>query len=112
MYPLEKYRFYTNGKKVFAVSTYAGKEVRGVASCHPNDTFDLQYGKALAAARCEAKVAQKRLKRAQQKKSEALNIALAAEEHYTRMQSYYNDAYKAKRLADLSLSMFDDPEKE
>lgn len=29
MYPIEKYKFYTNGSRVIAVSTYAGKTVRG-----------------------------------------------------------------------------------
>ena len=27
MYPIEKYKFYTNGSRVIAVSTYAGKTV-------------------------------------------------------------------------------------
>lgn len=41
MYPIEKYRYYTNGQRVIAVSTYAGKTVRGVAACDPNDTFSM-----------------------------------------------------------------------
>ena len=51
MYPIEKYRYFTNGSKVVAVSTYAGKTVRGVANCDPNDEFSLEKGKELAAAR-------------------------------------------------------------
>ena len=41
MYPIEKYKFYTNGSRVIAVSSYAGKTVRGVAVCHAGDTFSL-----------------------------------------------------------------------
>jgi hypothetical protein len=63
---MTKYNFYTDGKtKVVAVSTYAGKTVRGVAKCDVNDTFSLEKGKELAAARCNEKVAKKRLTRAQ-----------------------------------------------
>ena len=42
---MTKYNFYTDGKtKVVAVSTYAGKVVRGVAKCDVNDTFSLENG--------------------------------------------------------------------
>ena len=44
MYPIEKYKFYTNGSRVIAVSTYAGKTVRGVAVCHAGDAFSLEKG--------------------------------------------------------------------
>ena len=46
MYPIEKYRYYTNGRRVIAVSTYAGKTVRGVATCDPGDEFSMEKGKA------------------------------------------------------------------
>ena len=39
MYPTEKYRYYTNGRRVIAVSTYAGKTVRGVATCDPTSSL-------------------------------------------------------------------------
>ena len=32
-----KYKYYTAGNKVIAVSTYAGKTVKGVAKCDPKD---------------------------------------------------------------------------
>ena len=63
---MTKYSFYTDGKtKVVAVSTYAGKAVRGVAKCDVNDTFSLEKGMELAAARCNEKIAKKRFARAQ-----------------------------------------------
>lgn len=70
-FPLSKYQFYINGNKVIAVSSYEGRRVRGVAKCNPIDEFDLEKGKRLAAARCNAKVAERRLKRAN---NELLNL--------------------------------------
>lgn len=56
------YKFYTNDKKVVAVSTYAKKNVRGVATCSDDDTFDLDFGKNLAKIRCDKKINEKRLR--------------------------------------------------
>ncbi len=92
MYPLDKYRYYTNGRKVIAVSTYAGKTVRGVASCNPQDTFDLEKGKKLAALRCAVKIADKRVQRAESKVDEADNKVIEAIQHADKMDQYYADA--------------------
>ena len=36
-----KYKVFTNSKnEIIAVSTYAGKTVKGVAKCDPRDSFD------------------------------------------------------------------------
>ena len=57
-----RYKYYTNNKDVVvAVSSYAGKTVRGVAKCDPRDTFDIEKGKELAAARCNEKIAEKKI---------------------------------------------------
>ena len=83
---MTKYSFYTDGKtKVVAVSTYAGKVVRGVAKCDVNDTFSLEKGKELAAARCNEKIAKKRLTRAQN-----ANIDVLLE--YTRLMNKFTKA--------------------
>ena len=63
-FPMDKYKFYYAGNKVIAVSTYGGQRVRGVAVCSKDDEFDVEKGKKLAAARCNAKVARKRHDRA------------------------------------------------
>lgn len=62
-----KYKYVINeeSKTVVALSTFAGKVVRGVARCAPNDVFDVEKGKKLAAARCAMKIAHKRLRRAE-----------------------------------------------
>ena len=39
-------------KKVIVLSKYAGKDVRGIAKCSPNDKFDIETGRVLATLRC------------------------------------------------------------
>ncbi len=60
----DMYRYVENGNTVIAISSYAGKTVKGVAKCDPNDEFNLESGKKLAAARCNEKVCKQRLRRA------------------------------------------------
>ena len=98
-FPLSKYRFYQNGNRIIAVSTYGGKTVRGVAICHPDDNFDLEIGKRIAAARCNEKVARKRLERASQKSIEAGMAVEVAKKHQAEMTNYYNDAFVAYNTA-------------
>lgn len=98
------YKFYTAGNKVIAVSSFAGATVRGVAKCNPNDEFDLQYGMALAAARCQEKIAAKRCKRAYSKVDEAkaqVNTALA---HLEKMMHYESDAEANYNIASYELA--------
>ena len=61
------YKIYHHGNEVVAVSTFAKRMVRGVAKCDPRDEFDHKKGEALAIARCDLKVAEKRMKRANEK---------------------------------------------
>ena len=97
-FPLDKYKYYVATKvtgepyKVIAVSTYAGKTVRGTATCSPEDTFSLQKGKELAAARCNAKIAQKRMNHAYIKKANAkAKVDMATDEH-NRAWRFWDDA--------------------
>ena len=95
---MTKYSFYTDGKtKVIAVSTYAGKVVRGVAKCDVNDTFSLEKGKELAAARCNEKVAKKRLIRAQN-----ANIDVLLE--YGRLMKKFEKAVSYKEDSQVALT--------
>lgn len=93
----DKYKFFTfknqnGGTTVTAMSTYAGQKVKGYAKCSPNDNFDEETGKDLAAARCNYKVAMKRLARATDKYVEASAAAAAASAHFEEMKRYYMDA--------------------
>ena len=98
-YPIDKYRFYDAGNKIIAVSTYAGKQVRGVAICHPDDKFDIETGKKIAAARCNYRIANKRYERAQQKYAEAQEQFANAQRHLDKMKSYMNDSFLAANEA-------------
>lgn len=96
-YGLDKYRFFVaekDGKpyQVIAVSTYAGKEVRGVAKCDPRDEFNLDFGKELAAARCALKIAEKRRARATVEYRKAAAAADEAVLRFNEMKQYFMDS--------------------
>lgn len=59
-----KYEFIETKNKVIALTKDAGKTIRGVAKCAPEDAFDLEFGKKLARARAAEKVTLRRLTRA------------------------------------------------
>ena len=92
-YPIEKYQFYTTKNKVVAVSTYAGKTVRGIAKADPRDNFDLEAGKKLAAARCAARIAMKRKSRAQKEFDKARDHR----GRYRRKRRIYRRSFRKSR---------------
>lgn len=96
MFPISKYKFFVtpDQSKVIAVSTYAGKTVKGVAKRDPRDPFDLDFGKELAAARCAAKVAKKRKARARKQVWKAQRQFMEAQKYFNRMCAYEADARK------------------
>ena len=61
------YKYVINEEKrtIVCLTTFAGQVVRGVARCSPNDEWNIEVGKEYATARCAAKVALKRLRRAE-----------------------------------------------
>ena len=96
-YSLDKYKYFdfTNengGTTVVAVSTYAGKKVKGYAKCDPRDEFALEKGKELAAARCNLKISQKRQERAAKKYLEASAKITEAQLYFDKMKQYYMDS--------------------
>ena len=99
---MPRYKYYKSDNKVIALSSFAGKAVKGVAKCDPTDTFSEEFGEKLAAARCNNKVAAKRVKCAKNKLNAALNVLVEAEKQVAFMEAYYNDA----------LRRFDDSEQE
>ena len=88
-----KYKFVVTGNKVIAISSYAGKTVKGIAKCHPNDEFNEEIGKNLAAARCNRKIAEKRYKRAKMQYDNIEMLQQAVEREKVIVTNYYNDAY-------------------
>jgi hypothetical protein len=96
-YSLDKYKYYqfkneNGGTTISAVSSYAGRKVKGYAKCDPRDSFDVETGKQLAAARCNAKIAEKRVNRASAKYLEAQRQLADAQAFFKRMSVYYTDA--------------------
>ncbi len=103
MYTDYNYRYVVTPNKVIALSTYAGRTVRGIAKCHPNDEFNEEYGKKLAAARCNQKIAAKRYERAFRK---CHFLRMAADElkvELNRAMVYLHDAAEAEKEAYLSI---------
>ena len=98
-FSLDKYHYFFNKDRVIAVSTFAGKPVRGVAICADRDEFSVERGKKLAAARCNVKVAQKRKARATRKMKEAAQASYEASVHYAKMVNYFDDACRDEEIA-------------
>lgn len=94
----------TTSLRIAAVSSFAGKPVKGYADCHPNDEFDRAYGYALAAARCAEKIAAKRCNRAYSKVDEAKALVNAAMTHLQKMMQYEADAEASYNLASYDLA--------
>lgn len=109
-YSLDKYKFYhylnkeTGGHETVAISTYAGKAVRGVAKCHANDGFDPTKGEKLAAARCNLKIANKRKNRALKKVEEAKRLVAEAQRHLDHMYDYLADSTVEMAMAEDELN--------
>jgi coenzyme F420-reducing hydrogenase delta subunit len=83
------YKIHTDNERVVvALSTYAGKTVKGVAKCSPEDKFDFDTGKNIAEARCNVIVAVKRLARAKRKVHEAYLAKKEADKFYEEMKAY------------------------
>lgn len=100
MIDLNKYKFVERVREdgvreVVAISTFAKKTVKGVAKCNPNDEYYFTDGMVIAAARCNEKIAKKRLDRAHKKYLEALDACVEAQMHFIKMSKYFRDADKA-----------------
>ena len=87
-----KYKFYYQGNKIHAVSKYAGKDIRGTATCHADDNFDAAFGTQLAARRCDLKVATKRLRHAKERLEIAEKAFADASRELLEAQCYLENA--------------------
>jgi hypothetical protein len=91
-------------KQVIAISSYAGKTVKGVATCSPDDNFSQSSGEKLATARCGVKIATKRHKRATEKLEEAERQFEMAKTYLDRMKQYESDSKERMKKADKYLN--------
>lgn len=100
-----KYQYFLDSKNtVIAVSTYAGKIVKGRAKCDPRDTFDYETGKKIAAARCGEKIAKKRMKRAERELKKATEAVSKANTRYLQMSEYYKESAAAHKDAHMKVT--------
>ena len=104
-----KYKFYNfyideKGKKVIAVTHYAGRTIKGIAKCSPEDTFDVEFGCMIAVARAEEKVAKAKVRNAAKRYLEAAVAADAAEKRFADMKQYYMDAIDQLDQAEIDVN--------
>jgi hypothetical protein len=90
-------------RTVVCLSTFAGQTIRGVARCNPTDVFNVEAGKALAEARCAAKIAHKRLKRAENCVEGTISCLKYCEERLVHYRSYEADALEDVKLTTAKL---------
>ena len=90
-FPQDKYSFYT-------ATRVDGEPYRVIAV-----SFDMEKGKALAAARCAVKVAHKRLDRANRKWNEADKQVRESKRHLEDMTRYYDDSVYALQKAEAAV---------
>lgn len=86
------YTYSVNGNTVYCITHYAGRPVRGTSKCDPSDEFNLEDGKKLSKARCNVKVAKKKLKMKQEKAKRALSELQIAIKNAEHAQKYQQEA--------------------
>jgi hypothetical protein len=99
-----KYKIDEEKRTVVAMSTFAGKVITGVARCAPEDEFNIEAGKKLAAARCSVKIAEKRLKRAEACNAEAGEALGYWTKRKAQMENYEFDSIQAYKKTVASLA--------
>lgn len=102
----DRYKYIVTPNKVIVLTKYAGRPVRGIAKCSPNDDFNEDVGRELAQLRCDVKVAKLRMKRAQKKLAEAAEAWRRADEHIADMEDYYyNSRAEYENLLEIEADM-------
>lgn len=97
-YPIDKYKIIvhqhpeTLTAETIAISTFAGKVVKGKAICSIDDEYNEENGSLLAVLRCAKKIAIKRKKNAENKLKDAQKQLAAAQKYLADMTEYYEDA--------------------
>ena len=104
MFPYEKYRYFSNNKDlVIAEQTYAGKKYRGAAKLGESDSFDLESGKDLAAARCDVKICRQRYMQAKDKYNTLRDLVETLVNLTKEADSYLYDSEEEYKKAKMRL---------
>ena len=92
-YPLKRYKFFVTGRKsTIAETKFMGRKVRAKALLAEGDEYDEHAGKVLAAARCNEKVAEIRMKKAEKRLAEAADAAKRAQAELAEATMYAGEA--------------------
>lgn len=95
----ENYVYIKSDDCLSAGARFAGNWVWGHAKCHPDDIYDEDFGKNLAAARCNAKIADLRFKRACAKYHEKMLATKQADKEFHDACDYLTNAYELRKQA-------------
>jgi hypothetical protein len=82
-----------DNRTVTAISEYAGKPVKGIAKCSPEDEFDENVGVKLATARCKTKIAKKQYKTASNKVEKLDSLAHQMNKRLEKMKEEKHGAF-------------------
>jgi phage terminase Nu1 subunit (DNA packaging protein) len=93
------YKYVYHENKVIAISSFAGRIVRGIAKCDPADGYVRELGELIAKSRCDIKVAKRRSKHAEKKLTEAKKALAEAKARVSKMEDYVTDAYRIEMEA-------------
>ncbi len=90
---MARYNFYKHDNEIICVSRYAGKPVKAVAKCAPQDEFNDKIGSMIAKMRVDIKVAEKRQKRLQEEKERIWNMIGELEYTYNTLAEKETEVY-------------------
>lgn len=95
----ERYNYIVKEHMVSAGAKFAGKWVWGHAYCHAADEFNEDFGKSLAAARCNEKISELRWKRAKKRYEEARRAMAEAHVAFDEACDYLTNSYDRRKAA-------------
>ena len=105
-----RYEYQVEGNEVTCTTHFAGLPVVGVAKCDPLDEFDENYGKRLAKARADAKVAEKRQQTARRQLTQALDDLERAKRLIAKKQAYFDGATVERIMCDCEVDQIIEPD--
>ena len=91
-YKYYKHELKDGAKEIIAVSSYAGKRVKGKAVCAPEDEYNEEIGKKLATLRCDVKVDEKRLRRAERERDVLVEFQKYLNNLFEKNKKYLDDS--------------------
>ena len=107
---MARYTFYKHDNEIICVSRYAGKPVRAIAKCAPQDKFDEETGKSIAKLRVDIKVAEKRFKRLAAERDRLGDMLDDLSEKYDKIDDQYCEAYDVRNaLKGALMSLMENP---